>query len=110
MPQKPRLGCLVVICAVVAVIVLWPRPRGEKPKSQTPNPRETPGAKEPITVATRETTLPAKAGTPYTERFAAWTETFLNTPAAEQSADLMIQGAELVRDRRAEMAQLIKKN
>ncbi len=43
-------------------------------------------------------------------KFSQWSETFLNTPATGRTADLMTQGAGLARDRRAEMAELIKRD
>src|SRR5687767_13381926 len=100
MPRKPRLGCLVVICAVVAVIAviaLWRREHGVPALAGKAAHQTTPPSiqsSQPHIDAP-----PAKGGAPYTEWFATWTENFLNTPAAERSADLMIQGAELVRDR-----------
>ena len=111
MPRKPRFGCLVVILAVVAliaVIVLWRREHGVPALAGKAADGTTPASIQ--SSRTRIDAPPAKAGTPYAQRFATWTEKFLNTPAAERPADLMSQGTELVRDRRAEMAELIKKD
>jgi hypothetical protein len=106
MPRKTFLLCLAVLCAAVVAVVLWQR-------SST-----VPGSGGDATAGTtaRSSELrrtygdaaPAKAGTPYT-RFASWSEKFLEASATER-AGLIAEGVELARDRRVEMAELIRKD
>jgi hypothetical protein len=103
MPRKPLLICLF-LCAAVVAILNRPQP-DENPKTPIANPREATSTNP----AQRQRPVDSLVGAK-SQGFGDWTETFLNTPVAERSQDLVNRGVELARNRRAEMAELIRKD
>src|SRR5688572_8106372 len=109
MPRRILLICAVVVSVAITTFVFWRRTI-EKPAPAGANPVEP---QTPPAQSARTTSLqlapPAEPATAVA-KFSQWSETFLNTSATERTADLMTQGAELARNRRAEMAELIKRD
>jgi hypothetical protein len=107
MPRRILLLCAVVVSVVITAFIFWPRTI-EKPSSGGASSAEpaTP-QRDPAEKGSTELVASAEPTTAVA-RFSNWSETFLSTPAADRTADLMTQGAELARNRRAEMAELIK--
>jgi len=109
MPRRIFVFCAVAVSVVIAAVLFWPR--------SVTNPM-TGGASSvepqtlPAQIAARGATEIAPPKEPATAiaRFSEWTDTFVNTPAEDRRADLMTQGAKLARDRRTEMAELIKRD
>src|SRR5688572_11211701 len=109
MPRRILLLCAVVVSVAITAFIFWPH------SNSKPNPGGA-SSVEPETpqrqTAKKDSTELAPPTEPVTAvaKFSQWSETFLDTPATDRTADLMTQGAELARNRRAEMAELIKRD
>ena len=109
MPRRILFLCAVAVSVVIAAFILWPRfdskPNTGKASSREPETPPRQAAEKDSTDLTPPTELATAVA-----KFSLWSETFLNTAAADRTADLMTQGAELARNRRAEMAELIRRD
>src|SRR5881628_83689 len=108
MPRKILLVSLAVVCAALLTIAFWPRHSQKPAESRQPQitlaEAVTAPAPSPVTATPSESAPLATRA----QRFAAWGEAYLGTAEAVRTPDLISKGAELARDRRTELAELIK--
>src|SRR5688572_24168885 len=109
MPRRILLFSAVVVSVAIAVFSFWPRSES-KPNPGGTSSREPEAPQRQTAEKGSPNLAPPAEPTTAVAKFSQWSETFLDTPSADRTADLMTQGAELARNRRAEMAELIKRD
>src|SRR5258705_11011120 len=109
MLRKTLLSCAVIVFALLIVIAFWPG-RTSKSVVEAPTLIEPVASPNPTTnQSSGDVALGSHAKTATKiQRFDAWTDTFLKTPEQNRADDQASKGVELARDRRTELARLIK--
>jgi hypothetical protein len=101
-----------LVVFVLLVVAFWP-PRTSKRLSAVTSSTEPETSRNPTANhRSNDLAIPGRAASTASkiQRFEAWTENFLKTPAPKQLDDLVSQGLELAHDRRTELARLIRKD
>lgn len=103
MPRRILFSGLFVVSVVLAGVIFW---RLAEKSSAPSSQGETSDSQE---LAPPESSAPTPAQPAIAiSKFSAWSDELLNTPAADRTAALLARGAELARDRQAELAELIR--
>src|SRR5688572_26125820 len=108
MPRRILLFSALVVSVVIAIVLFWPRATSKSTLAGASSVESQTSKAVAIKGSTK--LAPPKEPSTAIARFSQWSEIFTNTPSANLTADLMTEGAELARDRRAEMADLIKRD